>query len=190
MPRYMPTLYQYTASTQYQLFTKISRDPTIKPFAPYGSYKKTRRNELKPIILKILQIVTGNDELSFINDLLGPMDVALHIYPANQIINDLIHATNTWGDPKLKSNYLQFLSPHFSRPQLNKLDCNCGWTAYSTSYYWRQQNEEITPFSPTFGRFGLSEEVEENVFNFLEQNSRIAANNISLKHETPIRHRN
>ncbi len=81
----IPKDYIYSASTQYKLFQQIADDHNIKWFSPYGSYKKSRRSEVKAIILKILKILTGGDVLSFVNDVLTPMDIAQHIHPADKV---------------------------------------------------------------------------------------------------------
>ena len=78
--------YKYVASTPHQLIESIANDENIKWCNPYGSLSKSRQEKLKPIFLKILDITTGGDHLSFINHVLSPMDVAQHIYPSNEVI--------------------------------------------------------------------------------------------------------
>ena len=79
--------YEYWATTQYKLFAQIASDPNIKSFGPYGLYKNSRRKEVKPIIFELLKKLTGGDYLSFINDILTPLDVAEHISPASEVCN-------------------------------------------------------------------------------------------------------
>ena len=83
----VPITYNYTASTPQQLFTEISNDGNIDWCTPWGSLGQSRKNQLRPIFLKLLDLMTGGDHLSFINDILSPMDVAKHIYPANEVIS-------------------------------------------------------------------------------------------------------
>ena len=184
------THYSYFAKSTHKLFEQIGNDKSIKWIGPYDQYKKRQKLKIKNIIVPILDILTGGDIIGFINDYLTPMDIALYIHPASHIITDLITATNTFNDHKYKSNYLQFLAPHFSRKQLQSLGCICGWTAHKTATYWRSAHKEIAPFRPLFGRKSLPDAVEKNVFDFLIKNSRIAANRVSIKHQTSLRHAN
>lgn len=105
-----------------------------------------------------------------------------------QIVNDLVDASNTWCDPKLKSNYLQFLSPHLSQPALQLLGCHLSWRSFKTSRLWRLNHETVTKFEPKCGRPALDERVFNAVYDHLFENSRVAANRISIKHSTPFRH--
>ena len=77
--------YKYLASTPQQLFQQIANDDNIKWCNPYGSLSKERQRKIRPVLLKLLDIITGGDHLSFLNDILSPMDVAKHIYPANEV---------------------------------------------------------------------------------------------------------
>eukprot|EP01083_Nonionella_stella_P136602 415771_1 len=197
------------ASTVNQLFAKIADDPNVQWMSRYGALKQSQQYVRRKMAIKYLQILSGGDHLQLINDLLTPMDVAQHIEPCNnvciiysfvvifiyyfvtfiQIIRDLITATNTWTDTKCKSHYLQFISPYYSLNELKSLECTCGWRSHHTSKQWRLLHRTITPFDPKFGRKPFGSDVEQNIFEFLESNSRIAANNISAKHNTSKRHR-
>eukprot|EP01083_Nonionella_stella_P050476 134272_1 len=201
---YVQKEWTWHASTVNQLFAKIAEDPNVQWMSRYGALKQSQQYVRRKMAIKYLQILSGGDHLQLINDLLTPMDVAQHIEPCNnvciiysfvaifiyyfvtfiQIIRDLITATNTWTDTKCKSHYLQFISPYYSLNELKSLECTCGWRSHHTSKQWRLLHRTITPFDPKFGRKPFGSDVEQNIFEFLESNSRIAANNISAKHNT------
>ena len=85
MPR-RPTIYSYSARTTFGLFNQICNDDKIQWFdKPYGACQKTQRSKYRKTILNILELLTGYDVISFINDILTPYDVAKHIYPANKV---------------------------------------------------------------------------------------------------------
>ena len=88
------------------------------------------------------------------------------------------------------TNYLQFLSPHFSQKKLTLLGCHCSWRSHKTSKLWRLIHNEITEFKPAFGRPQLKDNVFNAVFDFLVEHARVAANRVSLKHKVPFRHLN
>eukprot|EP01083_Nonionella_stella_P019382 53883_1 len=101
----------FQGNTTFTLFKGISEEPQIKSCPKYSSFGQSRRYEYRNLITAILKILTGGDVYGYINDFLTPKDLATHIFPSNHIISDLVHAVNTWGDVKTKSNMLQFLSP-------------------------------------------------------------------------------
>lgn len=105
-------------------------------------------------------------------------------------MRDLVDATNTWCDPKVKANYLQFLSPHLSRAALQLLGCHCSWRSHRTSKLWRINHDTIAKFAPNFGRPPLDESIFNAVYDFLVEHSRVAANKVSIKHGVPFRHLN
>ena len=77
--------YKYIASTPQQLITKIANDDNIQWLNAYSSLTRESQLTWRPIFLKLLDTITGGDVISFINDILTPIDVATHIYPANEV---------------------------------------------------------------------------------------------------------
>lgn len=81
MPQYV-----FAAGSPQILLGQLADDERVKAaFRPYGTYKPRTRQDLRPILLKLLNVLTGGDLFSFLNDILTPYDVAEHIYPANKV---------------------------------------------------------------------------------------------------------
>ena len=81
----VPKEYKYIASTPQQLFQQIANDDRIKWLSPYGSLTRKTQLKYRPLFLKLLDTITGGDILSFINDIITPMDLATHISPTNKV---------------------------------------------------------------------------------------------------------
>ena len=85
MPR-RPQTYSYSAITAFDLLNQICTDDKIQWLdKPYGSCKGTQKRIHRKTILNVLELLTGYDVISFINDILSPYEVAKHVYPANNV---------------------------------------------------------------------------------------------------------
>eukprot|EP01084_Bolivina_argentea_P243106 407605_1 len=77
--------FTYFARTSKALFEQIANDIKVEWLGPYGEFSSSYKTKIKRLIVKILNILTGGDVITLINDILTPLDIANHIYPANKV---------------------------------------------------------------------------------------------------------
>ena len=152
----------------------------------YSSYSKPRKATIKKIADGLLNIISGGDKYSLLDDMLQPTGVA-KLYPCNQIIRDLATATNEWTKQNRKCQYLQFLAPHFSKEQCKKFGVNCSWRSHGNARDWYNITNGGNPHPYDHKLGGRFNEVQYYVDNsdvikeFLYRNSRVAASRYSEK---------
>ena len=107
-------------------------------------------------------------------------------------MQDLVIATNTFCDPKYRTNYYQFLSRHYNYRFLrDTFGCKAGWRVDKSAREHINRNNGVALWKPKLGRHKTPEELQTAVKSFLINNSRLSSQNTTEEIDgvvVPCRH--
>ena len=122
-------------SSTYNLLRESTIKEDIKCMKWYSSYSQSYKDKIKTTTRKLLQLLSGGDTNTLLNDVLKSIGVS-KLYPCNAIIRDLSTATNDWVKHNHKCHYLQFIAPHSSERECKAFGIKCSPTSIGTTRDW------------------------------------------------------
>ena len=102
-------------------------------------------------------------------------------------MQDLVIATNTFCDPKYRTNYFQFLAKHWNYKWLhNNYNCKAGWRVGESAKAHIAANNGVALWAPKFGRPPTPDNITQVVKSFLIDNSRLSSQKTTDKVEDEL----